>query len=32
MRFVDATIFIKWMKAIKRKLSLESALAGYILK
>ena len=32
MRFVDATIFIKWMAAIKKKLSLESAIAGYILK
>ena len=32
MRFVDATIFIKWMAAIKKRLSLESAIAGYILK
>jgi len=28
MRFVDATIFTKWMTAIKEKLSLESAITG----
>ena len=32
MRFVDATIFVKWMAAIKKRLSLESAIAGYVLK
>jgi len=31
MRFVDANIFIKWMSALKRKLSLEAAISGFIL-
>jgi len=30
-RFVDAPIFIKWMAAKKKKLSLEAAISGYIL-
>ncbi len=32
MIFIDATIFIKWMTAMKKNLSLESAIAGYVLK
>ena len=31
IRFVDAPIFIKWMSAKKKKLSLEAAISGYIL-
>ncbi|MHA1363070.1 MAG: hypothetical protein ACTSP1_11175 [Candidatus Freyarchaeota archaeon] len=31
MRFVDAPVFIKWMSASKRNLSLEAAISGYIL-
>ena len=32
MRFVDANIFIKWITARKKSLSLESAISGYILR
>ena len=31
MIFVDATIFIKWLTASRRRLSLEAALSGYAL-
>jgi len=31
VRFVDAPVFIKWMSASKRNLSLEAAISGYIL-
>ncbi|MEX2724004.1 MAG: PIN domain-containing protein [Candidatus Freyarchaeota archaeon] len=31
MRFVDAPVFIKWMSASTKGLSLEAAISGYIL-
>jgi len=31
IRFLDTPIFIKWMAAKKKKLSLEAAISGYIL-
>jgi len=31
MKFIDAPIFIKWLAASKKMLSIESAISGYIL-
>ena len=31
MKFIDATIFINWISASRKKLSMEDAASGYIL-
>jgi len=31
MRFIDANIFINWLRASKRNISMESAISGYII-